>query len=88
MVLSRAMQYWINLIGVPYDHLFPIARAAEELGFAGLALADHLAVPTHIESAYPGGARPWSETDDWPDVWVTIGAMTLAVPTAFAMISG
>ena len=31
------MQYWINLIGVPYDHLFPIATEAEQLGFAGLA---------------------------------------------------
>lgn len=69
------MQYWINLIAVPYDHLFPIASEAERLGFAGLALADHLAVPTVIESPYPGGARPWTETDDWPDVWVMIGAM-------------
>ena len=75
MVLSGSMQYWINLIGVPYDHLFPIATEAEQLGFAGLALADHLAVPTVIESPYPGGARPWTETDDWPDVWVMIGAM-------------
>jgi len=69
------MQYWINLIGVPYDHLFPIADEAERLGFTGLALADHLAVPTLIESPYPGGVRPWTETDDWPDVWVMIGAM-------------
>ena len=69
------MQYWINLIGVPYDHLFAIAAEAEQLGFTGLALADHLAVPTVIESPYPGGARPWTETDDWPDVWVMIGAM-------------
>jgi probable F420-dependent oxidoreductase len=75
MVLSGAMQYWINLIGVPYEHLFPIAAEAEQLGFAGLALADHLAVPTVIDSPYPGGARPWTENDDWPDVWVTIGAM-------------
>ena len=55
------MQYWINLIGVPSDHLLPIADEAEQLGFAGLALADHLAVPTVIESPYPGGARPWTE---------------------------
>lgn len=75
MVLSGSMKYWINLIGVPYDHLFPIAAEAEQLGFAGLALADHLAVPTVIESPYPGGTRPWTETDDWPDVWVMIGAM-------------
>ena len=78
MVLSGAMQYWINLIGVPYDHLFPIAAEAERLGFAGLALADHLAVPTVIESPYPGGVRPWTENDDWPDVWVMIGAMAAA----------
>jgi probable F420-dependent oxidoreductase len=78
MVLSDSMQYWINLIGVPYEHLFPIAAEAEQLGFAGLALADHLAVPTVIESPYPGGVRPWTETDDWPDVWVMIGALAAA----------
>jgi probable F420-dependent oxidoreductase len=75
MVLSAVVQFWISLIGVPYDHLFAIAEEAERLGFAGLALADHVAVPTLIESAYPGGVRPWSEIDDWPDVWVMIGAM-------------
>jgi probable F420-dependent oxidoreductase len=75
MIVFAGMQYWVNLIGVPYDHLFAIAAEAEQLGFAGLALADHLAVPSLIESPYPGGARPWTETDDWPDVWVMIGAM-------------
>lgn len=69
------MRYWINLIGVPFDHLVPIAQLAEELGFHGLALADHLAVPTQIDSPYPGGDRPWSHRDDWPDVWVTAGAL-------------
>jgi probable F420-dependent oxidoreductase len=86
MVLSGAMQYWINLIGVPYEHLFPVAAEAEQLGFAGLALADHLAVPTVIESPYPGGARPWTETDDWPDVWVMIGAMA-AVTTRLRFVT-
>jgi probable F420-dependent oxidoreductase len=78
MVLFGVVQYWISLIGVPYDHLFPIAAEAERLGFAGLALADHLAVPSAIESPYPGGVRPWTEMDDWPDVWVMIGAMAAA----------
>jgi probable F420-dependent oxidoreductase len=63
---------------VPYDHFFPIATEAEQLGFTGLAIADHLAVPTLIESPYPGGTRPWTETDDWPDVWVMIGALAAA----------
>jgi probable F420-dependent oxidoreductase len=78
MLLSGAMQYWISLIGVPYDHFFPIATEAEQLGFAGLAIADHVAVPSVVESPYPGGTRPWTETDDWPDVWVMIGALAAA----------
>ena len=86
MVLSDAMRYWINLIGVAYDHLFPIAAEAELLGFAGLALADHLAVPTLIESPYPGGVRSWTETGDWPDVWVMIGAMA-AVTTRLRFVT-
>ena len=49
MALSGAMQYWINLIGVAYDHLFPIAAEAELLGFAGLALADHLADASSVD---------------------------------------
>ena len=80
------MQYWINLIGVPYEHLFPIAAEAEQLGFTGLALADHLAVPTVINSPYPGGVRPWTETDDWPDVWVMIGALA-AVTTRLRFVT-
>lgn len=80
------MQYWINLIGVPFEHLLPIADEAEQLGFAGLALADHLAVPSVIESPYPGGVRPWTETDDWPDVWVMIGAMA-AVTTRLRFVT-
>jgi probable F420-dependent oxidoreductase len=38
-----------------------IARRAQELGFAHLAVADHLIVPRSIDSRYP-----YSETGAWP----------------------
>ncbi|MCH2171768.1 TIGR03619 family F420-dependent LLM class oxidoreductase [Myxococcota bacterium] len=69
------MQYWVNALMVEAEQLLPIAKAADDLGYTGLALADHSVMPAVVESAYPGGAMPFTDADDWPDPWVQIGAM-------------
>jgi probable F420-dependent oxidoreductase len=69
------VEYWINALLVPAEELLPIAQAAEALGFAGIALADHAVMPEVIESQYPGGKLPWDTSMTWPDVWVQIGAL-------------
>lgn len=69
------MQYWINALMVRSEELMPLAQAADALGFAGMALADHAVMPAVIESRYPGGEMPWDASMSWPDVWVQIGAL-------------
>ena len=63
----------------PIDQLVPLARAAEEAGFAALGLADHVVDLETIATPYPytpDGARRWQPDVDWPDPWVTIGALS------------
>ena len=73
------VEYWLNALLVDASELLPLAEAADELGFAGIALADHAVMPEQIASSYPGspngGPPPWSTAATWPDVWVTIGAL-------------
>jgi probable F420-dependent oxidoreductase len=69
------LQYWLSVLETPAAELLPLAQQADGLGFAGMALADHLVVPANIVTPYPGGARSWDQRTDWPDPWVSIGAM-------------
>lgn len=65
----------------PIDQLVPLARAAEEAGFRALSLADHVVDLETVATPYPytsDGSRRWSPDVDWPDPWVTIGALSQA----------
>jgi len=74
------VKHWISLVSVPeVDQYLEIARFAEELGFAGISLADHLVMPLSIESKYPytpDGKMWWPADTPWPDPWVTLSAMS------------
>ena len=62
----------------PVDQLVPLARAAEEAGIAALSLADHVVDLETVHTPYPytaDGRRRWEPDVDWPDPWVTIGAL-------------
>ena len=77
------MKHWISLVNVPeVDQYVEIARFAEEIGFHGISVADHLVMPTKIEeSRYPytpDGKMWWPEDVPWPDPWVTLTAMGVA----------
>jgi probable F420-dependent oxidoreductase len=73
------MKFWLSLVSVmEVDQLIPIAKYAEELGFGGITCADHLVMPTKIDSKYPytpDGEVFWPETTPWPDPWVTLATM-------------
>ncbi|MBM9459831.1 TIGR03619 family F420-dependent LLM class oxidoreductase [Nocardioides sp. zg-536] len=65
----------------PLEQLVPLARAAEEAGFRALCLADHVVDLETVATPYPytsSGERRWSTDADWPDPWVTIGALSQA----------
>jgi len=84
------MQYWLSITTIPeQDQLLALARIAEEAGFHGITVADHLLMPTRIESRYPyteDGAMWWPADTPWPDPWVTLAAMG-AVTTRLRLAS-
>lgn len=77
------MKHWVSLVNVPeVDQYIEIAKHAEDVGFYGITIADHLVMPTgELESKYPytpDGKMWWPEDVPWPDPWVTLTALGVA----------
>lgn len=76
------MKYWISLVNTEeVDQFIPIAQKAEELGYEGVTLPDHLAYPAAVKTPYPytdDGDVWWPNTNPWTDPWVTLTAMGVA----------
>ena len=54
------MDYWLSYIDEDPRQAIAVAQAAEAAGFRGLALADHVCVPTKFASLHPsGGPTPF-----------------------------
>jgi probable F420-dependent oxidoreductase len=77
------MRFWLSLVTVrELEQLQPLAILAEKLGFHGLMLGDHLAMPREITSRYPytpDGKLFLPLDTPWADPWVTfahLGAVT------------
>jgi len=73
------MQFCIPLAFNPTEQWGALAAAAEEAGFAGLIVSDHLVYPEPLQTPYPytvDGKPPWEPTTDWPDPLVAIGALS------------
>lgn len=72
------MRFVTSLAFSPLDHLCPMARAAEEAGFAAVAVSDHVVHPWDIRSPYPytkDGQPRWEPFSAWPDPLVALGAV-------------
>lgn len=62
----------------PAEHLLDVARTAEERGFDGLALPDHVGYPVASDSKYPSesGLPGWSvDETPWIDPWIALTAV-------------
>ena len=60
------------------DQALDIARAAEDLGYDGITVSDHIFFAEDLQSKYPytpDGSPFWQASTPWPDPWVLIGAM-------------
>lgn len=71
------MKFWQSLSFTEPEHLIDLVRKAEEVGFDGAFMSDHVWHPTHITPAYPyspDGKPSFDENVPWPDPWVMIGA--------------
>tara|TARA_A100001037_G_scaffold280452_1_gene283227 strand:- start:3852 stop:4721 length:870 start_codon:yes stop_codon:yes gene_type:complete len=75
------MKFWQFLRFAPPQLLPQLAKVAEDAGFHGVMLVDHMFVPEQFDttgtqySTSDDGKPFWSETDPWPDPWAAIGAM-------------
>jgi probable F420-dependent oxidoreductase len=74
------------------DQLLELARATDELGYAGIYLSDHLFYPRELRSRYTyspheDGSPIWSAETDWPDTWCLVSAMA-AVTKHLTFTSG
>jgi len=73
------MEFWQCLAAVTeLDQLVEVAKLAEELGFAGVTVADHLVTPLQIRSRYPytpDGAPFWQPDEPFLDPWVLVSAL-------------
>jgi probable F420-dependent oxidoreductase len=69
------MKAWLSLVTVrEIEQLPALAVLAEQLGFHGLMIGDHLVMPAQIESRYPyspDGKLFLPLDTPWPDPWIT-----------------
>jgi probable F420-dependent oxidoreductase len=47
------MEFWQSLAFVEPDQVVAVARCAEEVGFTGVGIDDHLVTPARVDSVYP-----------------------------------
>ena len=72
------MKFSQAMIGCPADAVVEVAAFAESVGFASVALSDHLVYPKTLRTRYPysaDGVPQFEPQWDFPDPWVTIAAI-------------
>jgi len=72
------MKFWQVASFSEPDQLLDIAKGAEEAGFEGVLLSDHLFFPGKLESHYPyseDGKPGFDGSTPFPEPWTTIAAM-------------
>jgi probable F420-dependent oxidoreductase len=75
------LKLWQVLSFTEPEDLVPLAQAAEEAGFHGVLLSDHLFFPQELRSRYPyspDGRPGFDGTTPFPEVWTSIAAMAAA----------
>ena len=74
------MKFYVSTAFLDTREAVEIARAADDLGYHGMAIPDHVINLETLQTPYPytkDGARRWEAFTDWPDPWVMIGAIAL-----------
>lgn len=75
------MKFYVSTAFLDTREAVEIAKAADDLGYHGMAIPDHVINLETLQTPYPytkDGARRWEPFTDWPDPWVMIGAIALA----------
>jgi probable F420-dependent oxidoreductase len=77
------VKFWLGASFVDTGEFTELAKAAERCGFDTLTLSDHIFY-ADFATPYPysrSGRPRWNAATHWPDVWVTIGAMSSVTST-------
>ena len=72
------MKFVISTSFSKVSHLTALAPVADDSGWEAMSFSDHVVHPKKIKTPYPytdDGRRRWEAFTDWPDPWVTIGAL-------------
>lgn len=72
------MKFYVSSAFLNTREIIEIARAADELGYYGIGIPDHVVNFETLDTPYPytkDGQRRWQPFTDWPDPWVLIGAL-------------
>jgi alkanesulfonate monooxygenase SsuD/methylene tetrahydromethanopterin reductase-like flavin-dependent oxidoreductase (luciferase family) len=72
------MKFTLGIALSPLDQLTELARAAEECGYASIALPDSIFYMEHAAAKYPytpDGSRFWNAETPWVDPFVAAAAM-------------
>jgi probable F420-dependent oxidoreductase len=75
------MKFYVSSAFLDTREIVEIARAADEIGYEGIAIPDHVVNLETLSTPYPytdDGQRRWQPFTDWPDPWVLVGAMAQA----------
>ena len=75
------MKFYVSSAFLNTGEIVEIARAADELGYEGIAIPDHVVNLETLATPYPyteDGQRRWQPFTDWPDPWVLVGALAQA----------
>ncbi|MGF2943656.1 TIGR03619 family F420-dependent LLM class oxidoreductase [Mycobacterium sp. Lab-001] len=72
------MRFYVSSAFLNTREIIEIARAADELGYDGMGIPDHVVNLETLDTPYPytkDGQRRWQPFTDWPDPWVLVGAL-------------
>src|SRR6201987_4851820 len=72
------MKYYVSSAFLNTGEIIEIAKAADELGYDGIGIPDHVVNLETLQTPYPytkDGQRRWQPFTDWPDPWVLVGAL-------------
>ncbi|RDH75930.1 TIGR03619 family F420-dependent LLM class oxidoreductase [Mycolicibacterium moriokaense] len=72
------MKFYVSTAFRELKEAVEIARAADDLGYDGVGIPDHIINLETLATPYPytrDGERRWEAFTPWPDPWVLVGAM-------------
>jgi probable F420-dependent oxidoreductase len=72
------VKYYISSAFLDSKEIVEIAKAADDLGYDGMGIPDHVVNLETLATPYPytrDGERRWQPFTQWPDPWVLIGAL-------------